>query len=59
MWDSVSLYFFFYNFAAVGVYAIFVGHGMPRGLSQGYLVAVSVLEAWLLGRRARPASWRS
>ena len=49
-WDKISLYFFFFNFAAVGVYAIFVGDGMPRGTAQGYLVAVSVLEAWLIGR---------
>ena len=49
-WDMPSLYFFFWNFAAIGVYAIFVGKGTPRGLPQGYLVAVSVIEAWLVGR---------
>jgi presenilin 1 len=48
--DVITHYFMAYNFAIVGVTAIFYQKGIPRILNQGYLVCVSVTMAWLLLR---------
>mmetsp|Transcript_1766 Transcript_1766/g.4067 ORF Transcript_1766/g.4067 Transcript_1766/m.4067 type:complete len:687 (-) Transcript_1766:41-2101(-) len=46
--DKVSLGLIMYNYAAVGVVAIFYGKGLPRWLAQGYLITSSVCVAWQL-----------
>ena len=45
-WDIPSLLFIMYNFAVVGVVAVFWQKGVPRIVTQGYLVCVSVIMAW-------------
>lgn len=46
--DIISFCLFMFNFAAVGVLAVFWGKGIPRVVTQGYLVATSVILAWHL-----------
>ncbi len=44
--DVISWYLFMYNFAIVGVTAIFYQKGIPSGVTQTYLVFTSVILAW-------------
>lgn len=44
--DKVSYYLILYNFAFVGTVAIFYQKGTPAWMTQGYLVATSVILAW-------------
>jgi presenilin 1 len=46
--DKLSYFLGLWNFAAVGVLAIFFGKGMSKTLTQGYLIATSVILAWHL-----------
>lgn len=46
--DQISFYVTMYNFAVVGVIAVFYGKGVPTYISQAYLVATSVIVAWQL-----------
>ena len=46
--DQISFYFTMYNFAIVGVLAVFYQKGIPTCINQGYLVATSVIVAWQL-----------
>ena len=46
--DQVSFYITMYNFAIVGVVAIFYQRGIPTYINQSYLVATSVIVAWQL-----------
>mmetsp|Transcript_13151 Transcript_13151/g.21335 ORF Transcript_13151/g.21335 Transcript_13151/m.21335 type:complete len:389 (+) Transcript_13151:2270-3436(+) len=46
--DSISYWFFWYNFAVCGILAIFYQKGIPSIVTQTYLVIVSVVMAWLL-----------
>lgn len=46
--DVISFYFFMFNFAFVGVIAVFWGQGVPKSVTQGYLIATSVILAWHL-----------
>ena len=46
--DQFTFYLFMFNFAAVGVLAVFSGNGIPRFVAQGYLIATSVILAWHL-----------
>lgn len=48
--DQITFWVFFYNYAIVGVLAIFYQKGLPMLLTQCYLVAVSVVMAWILLR---------
>jgi presenilin 1 len=48
--DQITYWAFFYNYAIVGVLAIFYQKGLPRVLTQCYLVCVSVVMAWVLLR---------
>ena len=40
--DKLTFYFFMFNFAFVGVIAVFWGQGVPKMVTQGYLIATSV-----------------
>ena len=44
--DMLSYTFIMYNFAVVGVIAIFYQNGVPTSITQGYLVCTSVILAW-------------
>jgi presenilin 1 len=48
--DQITYWLFFYNYAIVGALAIFYQKGLPRVLTQCYLVCVSVVMAWVLLR---------
>src|SRR5210317_1729639 len=44
--DWLTFLFALYNFAFVGVAAIFYSHGIPPYITQGYLICSSVIVAW-------------
>ena len=46
--DKITFALVMFNFAIVGVLAIFVGQGVPKYVTQGYLIATSVILAWHL-----------
>ena len=46
-----------FNFAVGGVVAVFWQKGVPRLVTQGYLVAVSVIMAWILTKLPEWTSW--
>ncbi|TFJ85532.1 hypothetical protein NSK_003042 [Nannochloropsis salina CCMP1776] len=60
-WDLPCDYFTFvivlYNFAFVGVVAIFYQKGIPTWVTQGYLVMISVIMAWQLSRFEEWTGW--
>jgi presenilin 1 len=55
--DKPSFYLFLWNFAIVGVMAVFYGTGIPTFVSQGYLVATSVILAWQLAHFDNWTAW--
>lgn len=55
--DIISFLFAMLNFAVVGVLAIFYQKGIPRRLTQGYLVCVSVIMAWTVSKLPEWTSW--
>lgn len=46
--DKVTFGFVMFNFAMVGVLAIFWGEGVPKYVTQGYLICTSIILAWHL-----------
>jgi presenilin 1 len=46
--DQFTYYFFVYNFCVVGVASVFWGQGIPKYVTQGYLMATAVILAWHL-----------
>jgi presenilin 1 len=46
--DKLSFAFVMYNYAVVGTLAIFYQKGIPRWVTQGYLITSSVCMAWQL-----------
>eukprot|EP00536_Pseudo-nitzschia_multiseries_P002229 jgi/Psemu1/322463/estExt_fgenesh1_pg.C_290046 len=46
--DKVTYVMVLWNFAAVGILAIFYGKGVPKYVTQGYLICTSVILAWHL-----------
>ena len=48
--DQFSYNMFVWNFAVVGVTAIFYQHGISPSVTQGYLVCTSVIMAWQVSR---------
>jgi len=55
--DKLSFFFFLYNFAIVGVIAVFFGLGIPTKVTQGYLVCTSVILAWQLSHFDAWTAW--
>jgi presenilin 1 len=55
--DWFSLVFVMYNFAIVGTLAIFYGRGIPRFISQGYLICTSVVLSWQLSFFGTWTAW--
>jgi len=55
--DWPTLFFLMYNFAAAGVVAVFWQKGIPRIVTQGYLVCVSVIMAWIVTKLPVWTGW--
>jgi hypothetical protein len=55
--DIYSFVFIVYNFAIVGIYSIFFGDGIPKIVTQGYLICTSVLLSWQLSRFDEWTTW--
>ena len=55
--DKLSFYLVLWNFAAVGVLAIFFGKGLTKEVTQGYLIATSVILAWHLDYFDEYTTW--
>ena len=55
--DSFTFLFVCYNFGVVGVVSIFYQVGVPTTVTQGYLVATSVLMAWQLSHFDEWTGW--
>ncbi|KAL3933494.1 MAG: hypothetical protein SGBAC_010377 [Bacillariaceae sp.] len=55
--DQLSYFLVLWNFAVVGVLAIFFGKGIPKGVTQGYLIATSVILAWHLDYFDEYTTW--
>ena len=55
--DRFTFVFALFNFAAVGTLAIFFQKGIPTFVTQGYLVATSVILAWQLSHFNPWTSW--
>ncbi|DAZ94900.1 TPA: hypothetical protein N0F65_003070 [Lagenidium giganteum] len=55
--DVITMLMATYNFAVVGVVAIFYQKGVPMWLTQVYLVFTSVIMAWQLGQFPEWTTW--
>ncbi|CAJ1935656.1 unnamed protein product [Cylindrotheca closterium] len=55
--DKLSYFLVLWNFAAVGVLAIFFGRGVSKGITQGYLISTSVILAWHLDYFDEYTTW--
>eukprot|EP01138_Halocafeteria_seosinensis_P015973 gb/GECG01016301.1/.p1 GENE.gb/GECG01016301.1/~~gb/GECG01016301.1/.p1 ORF type:complete len:548 (+),score=64.56 gb/GECG01016301.1/:1-1644(+) len=55
--DWFTFVFLMYNFAIVGVIAVFWQKGVPRVVTQAYLVAVSIIMAWIVTKFPEWTSW--
>ncbi|KAH9127393.1 hypothetical protein AeMF1_002292 [Aphanomyces euteiches] len=55
--DVWSYWFIMYNFAVVGVLAIFYQKGVTTTLTQSYLVAISVIMAWQFSKFPEWTTW--
>mmetsp|Transcript_13523 Transcript_13523/g.19953 ORF Transcript_13523/g.19953 Transcript_13523/m.19953 type:complete len:524 (+) Transcript_13523:72-1643(+) len=55
--DRITFYLFLYNFSVVGVMSIFWSRGAPTFVTQGYLIATSVILAWQLSHFDTWTTW--
>jgi len=55
--DTLSFYFFLYNFAIVGTVSIFYQKGIPPLITKAYLVATSTIVAWRLSSLDPWTAW--
>ncbi|CAN0198376.1 unnamed protein product [Scytosiphon promiscuus] len=55
--DAFTYYGVLWNFAVVGVVAIFYQKGIPTTVTQAYLVATSIIMAWQLSRFEEWTGW--
>ena len=55
--DWYTFVFAIYNFAVVGVTAIFYGSGVPTIVTQGYLICSSVIISWQLSHFDTMSTW--
>ncbi|GLE05237.1 hypothetical protein PINS_up014237 [Pythium insidiosum] len=55
--DAFTFWIVMYNFAVVGVVAVFYQKGTPTWLAQIYLVLTSVIMAWQLGQFPEWSTW--
>ncbi len=55
--DKISYYLGLWNFATVGVLAVFYGRGVPKVVTQGYLIATSIILAWHLDYFDEYSTW--
>eukprot|EP00500_Bicosoecida_sp_ms1_P003847 CAMPEP_0203813472 /NCGR_PEP_ID=MMETSP0115-20131106/4739_1 /ASSEMBLY_ACC=CAM_ASM_000227 /TAXON_ID=33651 /ORGANISM="Bicosoecid sp, Strain ms1" /LENGTH=457 /DNA_ID=CAMNT_0050722339 /DNA_START=12 /DNA_END=1385 /DNA_ORIENTATION=- len=55
--DWITFAFIMWNFAIVGVVAVFYQKGIPRAVTQSYLVAVSVIMSWIVTKFPEWTGW--
>lgn len=55
--DTISFYFFIYNFCITGTTAIFFSKGFPVYITQGYLIATSIIVSWQLSHFDAWTAW--
>jgi hypothetical protein len=55
--DYLTLALLMFNFAVGGAVAVFWQKGSPRYVTQGYLIATSVIMAWILTKLPEWTSW--
>jgi hypothetical protein len=55
--DTISFYFFIYNFCITGTTAIFFAKGFPVYITQGYLIATSIIVSWQLSHFDAWTAW--
>lgn len=55
--DKLTYYLVLWNFAAGGILSIFYGKGIPKYVTQGYLVCTSVILAWHLSYFDALTAW--
>lgn len=55
--DKLSYFLGLWNFATVGVLAVFYGKVVPKFVTQGYLIATSVILAWHLDYFDEYTTW--
>ena len=55
--DVITYFFLLYNFAIVGVIAIFYQNGIPNSITQTYLVCTSIILAWHLSHFDDWTAW--
>jgi presenilin 1 len=55
--DKLSYFFSLWNFAVVGVIAVFYMKGVPKYVTQGYLICTSVILAWHLDYFDEYTTW--
>ena len=55
--DTLTFYLVLFNFAVVGVIAVFWAQGIPSYITQGYLIATSVILAWQLAHFDAWPTW--
>lgn len=55
--DWISFPFLMFNFAVVGIVAVFWQKGIPRIVTQMYLVVVSVIMAWIITKLPEWTAW--
>ena len=55
--DKISYVFQLWNFAAVGVISVFYMRGIPKYVTQGYLICTSVILAWHLDYFDEYTTW--
>lgn len=55
--DWLTLSFLMFNFAIGGAVAVFWQRGIPRIITQAYLIAVSVIMSWLVTKLPEWTSW--
>jgi len=55
--DKLTFFLFVFNFGIVGVISVFWGRGIPKYVTQGYLIATSVILAWHLSYFDEWTTW--
>jgi hypothetical protein len=55
--DTITFYFFIYNFCITGTTAIFFAKGFPVYITQGYLIATSIIVSWQLSHFDAWTAW--
>ena len=55
--DKITFFFVVYNFSVVGTYAVFLAQGIPKYITQSYLVLTAVFVAWEFSHFDNYTAW--